>query len=97
MILLKNKKKMNKLYKPEKWAANKLIHQNNTRLNDMLFQWSDFSNNIYKFPFNTVNTSKSNIMTELFPYLSKLSDDKIPNVRQACSIAIKKLVRLSKK
>ena len=26
----------------------------------------------------------------------KLSDDKIPNVRQACSVVIKKLVRLSK-
>ena len=33
---------------------------------------------------------------KLFPYISKLSDDKIPNVRQACSIAVKKLVRLSK-
>ena len=33
---------------------------------------------------------------KLFPYISKLSDDKIPNVRQACSIVIKKLVRLSK-
>ena len=33
---------------------------------------------------------------KLFPYISKLSDDKIPNVRQACSVVIKKLVRLSK-
>ena len=33
---------------------------------------------------------------KLFPYISKLSDDNIPNVRQACSIAVKKLVRLSK-
>ena len=33
---------------------------------------------------------------KLFPYISKLSDDKIPNVRQACSIVIKKLVRISK-
>ena len=33
---------------------------------------------------------------KLFPYISKLSDDKIPNVRQACSIIIKKLVRISK-
>ena len=33
---------------------------------------------------------------KLFPYIEKLSDDKIPNVRQACSIVIKKLVRLSK-
>ena len=33
---------------------------------------------------------------KLFPYIVKLSDDKIPNVRQACSVIIKKLVRLSK-
>ncbi len=33
---------------------------------------------------------------KLFPYISKLSNDKIPNVRQACSIVIKKLVRISK-
>ena len=33
---------------------------------------------------------------KLFPYIIKLSDDKIPNVRQACSVIIKKLVRLSK-
>ena len=33
---------------------------------------------------------------KLFPYIVKLSDDKIPNVRQACSVVIKKLVRLSK-
>ena len=33
---------------------------------------------------------------KLFPYISKLSDDRIPNVRQACSVVIKKLVRLSK-
>ena len=33
---------------------------------------------------------------KLFPYIIKLSDDKIPNVRQACSVVIKKLVRLSK-
>lgn len=33
---------------------------------------------------------------KLFPYIVKLSDDKIPNVRQACSVAIKKLMRLSK-
>jgi len=33
---------------------------------------------------------------KLFPYIVKLSDDRIPNVRQACSIVIKKLVRLSK-
>ena len=32
----------------------------------------------------------------LFPYLCKLSGDKIANVRQECSVAIKKLVRLSK-
>ena len=33
---------------------------------------------------------------KLFPYISKLSNDKIPNVRQACSVVIKKLVRISK-
>jgi serine/threonine-protein phosphatase 2A regulatory subunit A len=33
---------------------------------------------------------------KLFPYIVKLSDDRIPNVRQACSVVIKKLVRLSK-
>jgi serine/threonine-protein phosphatase 2A regulatory subunit A len=33
---------------------------------------------------------------KLFPYIVKLSDDKIPNVRQACSVVIKKLMRLSK-
>jgi len=33
---------------------------------------------------------------KLFPYIVKLSNDKIPNVRQACSLVIKKLVRLSK-
>ena len=33
---------------------------------------------------------------KLFPYIVKLSDDKIPNIRQACSLVIKKLVRLSK-
>ena len=33
---------------------------------------------------------------KLFPYISRLSNDKIPNVRQACSVVIKKLVRLSK-
>ena len=33
---------------------------------------------------------------KFFPYISKLSNDKIPNVRQACSIVIKKLVRISK-
>ena len=33
---------------------------------------------------------------KLFPFIVKLSDDKIPNVRQACSVVIKKLVRLSK-
>ena len=33
---------------------------------------------------------------KLFPYIVKLSDDKIPNVRQARSVIIKKLVRLSK-
>ena len=33
---------------------------------------------------------------KLFPYIMKLSDDKIPNVRQACSVVIKKLARLSK-
>ena len=33
---------------------------------------------------------------KLFPYIIKLSDDKIPNVRQACSVVIKKLERLSK-
>ena len=32
----------------------------------------------------------------LFPYISKLSNDKIPNVRQACCSIIKKLARLSK-
>ena len=36
------------------------------------------------------------IEKKLFPYIIKLSDDKIPNVRQACSVVIKKLVRLSK-
>ena len=33
---------------------------------------------------------------KLFPYIEKLSDDKIPNVRQACTFVVKKLVRLSK-
>ena len=33
---------------------------------------------------------------KLFPYIAKLSNDKIPNVRQACSVVIKKLVRISK-
>ena len=33
---------------------------------------------------------------KLFPYISKLSDDKIPNVRQACAFVIKKLVWISK-
>ena len=33
---------------------------------------------------------------KLFPYIVKLSDDKIHNVRQPCSVVIKKLVRLSK-
>ena len=33
---------------------------------------------------------------KLFPYIVKLSDDKIPNVRQEGSVVIKKLVRLSK-
>jgi serine/threonine-protein phosphatase 2A regulatory subunit A len=33
---------------------------------------------------------------KLFPYISKLSDDKIPNIRQACSVVIKKMVRITK-
>ena len=33
---------------------------------------------------------------KLFPYISKLSNDKIPNVRQACSVVIKKMVRITK-
>ena len=33
---------------------------------------------------------------KLFPYIIKLSGDKIPNVRQVCSVVVKKLVRLSK-
>ena len=33
---------------------------------------------------------------KLFPFIVKLADDKIPNVRQTCSVVIKKLVRLSK-
>ena len=33
---------------------------------------------------------------KLFPYIIKLSDDKIQNVREACSVVIKKWVRLSK-
>ena len=33
---------------------------------------------------------------KLFPYIEKLSEDKIPNVRQACTFVVKKLVRLSK-
>ena len=33
---------------------------------------------------------------KLFPYISKLSNDKIPNIRHACSFVIKKLVKLSK-
>ena len=33
---------------------------------------------------------------KLFPFIIKLSDDRIPNVRQACSVVVKKFVRLSK-
>ena len=33
---------------------------------------------------------------KLFPYISKLSNDNIPNIRQACSVAIKKMVRITK-
>ena len=33
---------------------------------------------------------------KLFPYISKLSNDKIHNVRQACSVVIKKMVRITK-
>ena len=47
----------------------------------------EFLVNEYEFDF---------MEKKLFPYISKLSNDKIPNVRQACSIVIKKLVKLSK-
>lgn len=53
-----NSNKMNKIYKPEEWAANKLIHQNIIQMNDILFQWSNFSNNFYEFPFKTGNSYK---------------------------------------
>ena len=47
----------------------------------------EFLVNEYEFDF---------MEKKLFPYISKLSNDKIPNVRQACAIVIKKLVKLSK-
>jgi len=65
--------RMRKMYKPEEWSANKLINQNNKQLNDILLEWSDISNNPFKMPFRPEHTSKSNIMTEIFPYLSKIT------------------------
>ncbi|ORX85317.1 P-loop containing nucleoside triphosphate hydrolase protein [Anaeromyces robustus] len=65
--------KLKKMYKPEEWSANKLIDQNNKQLNDILLEWSDVSNNPFKMPFRTEHTSKSNIITEIFPYLSKIT------------------------
>ena len=47
----------------------------------------EFLVNEYEFDF---------MEKRLFPYISKLSNDKIPNVRQACGIVIKKLVKVSK-
>jgi len=46
-------KRNNQFCKPENWAVNKLIHQNNTQLNDMLFQWSNTLNNPNNIPFRT--------------------------------------------
>ncbi len=47
----------------------------------------EFLVNEYEFDF---------MEKRLFPYISKLSNDKIPNARQACAIVIKKLVKVSK-
>ncbi|OUM62075.1 hypothetical protein PIROE2DRAFT_11725 [Piromyces sp. E2] len=64
--------RMNTILKPEEWSVNKLHQQNNTQLSDIIRHWSDASNNPYKMPFKTEHTSKSNVMTEIFPYLSKI-------------------------